>query len=503
MAFKFRRRLPDAFYNPTSYVGMTIFALSLCMILFLYVLDAFAGGGNAYMGLITWIFLPGVMLFGLAVAIVGLIRTAKRIKRGEAAKLLPILDFNDRKHRSAFSMFLFGGLFLMLLSGFGSYQAYEYTESTKFCGETCHSVMKPEYVAYQHSPHANVKCAECHIGSGADWYVKSKISGSYQVYSVLFNKFSRPIETPVHNLRPAKETCEQCHWPSHFYSQKLLDKTYYLSDEDNSEGQFSMLMKIGGTEQGASEGIHAHMYIDNEISYIATDRQRQVIPYVESKDKNGKVTIYRNMDLMPPTEAELKKGEKRIVDCIDCHNRPSHQYRPPETTINKALASGSISTKLPEIKMVAAEALEKEYKTEGEALQAIQADVDKYYRENYADRYESMKGDIQKAIASIQNIFRTNYFPEMKVSWKGYPDNLNHLHSRGCFRCHTGKHVSDDGKVIGNDCQTCHTILSQKPPGLERETDVKGLVFKHPIDIGDAWKEGLCMDCHGPPAKEE
>ncbi|MCW5941238.1 MAG: NapC/NirT family cytochrome c [Fimbriimonadaceae bacterium] len=496
-----KRRLPDVFYNTTSLIGMTIFGISFCMIVFLFILDSFSRTGSPYLGLITFIALPGVMLFGLFVALVGLYRAVRRKRRGEEAKRLPTIDFNESKQRFAFLMFLFGGLGLMLVSGFGSYQAYEYTESVKFCGETCHNVMKPEYVAYQHSPHAKVKCAECHIGAGTDWYVRSKISGSYQVYSTLFNKYSRPIETPVANLRPARETCEHCHWPDHFYSQKLKDRKYFLSDPENTEAQISMLMKIGGVQQGASEGIHAHMYIENEISYVSTDRQRQIIPYVESKDKNGKVTVYRSTELKA-TDEDLKKGERRIVDCIDCHNRPSHQYRPPEVTLNQALARNLIDRSIPEIKMTAKDALEKPYKTEAEAIATIRADILKYYQDNYKDQFATLQPKLVTAIAQVQEIYRTNYFPEMKVSWKGYPSNLDHVHSLGCFRCHDDKHVSPEGKVLTKNCQTCHTILSQVPPGGKRETNVEGLAFKHPVDIGDAWQTGLCMDCHGPQKDE-
>jgi hypothetical protein len=491
-----KRRLPAVFYNTTSMIGMTIALTALAMIAFLFILTAFSNNSNPYMGLITFIGLPAVMLFGFFIALVGIRRAVKRARRGQEAATLPVLDFNNSKHRYAFTTILIGGLCLMAISGFGTYQAYEYTESVQFCGKVCHNVMKPEYTAYLNSPHARVACVQCHIGSGAEWYVRSKVSGSYQVYSVLFNKFKKPIETPIHNLRPATETCEQCHWPKHYYAQKLKDRQYFLSDEKNTPFQTSMLMKIGGAEQGATEGIHAHMYLDNQVSYISIDRQRQLIPYVEMKDKNGKVTIYKSTDLKA-TDQDLRKGERRLVDCIDCHNRPAHQYRHPEVSVNQAMARGLIDPRIPEIKMKAVEELEKPYKTEDEALSTIKTELEKYYKESHPKEAAELAEPLRLAIAQIQTIYKTNYFPEMKVSWKEFPSNLDHMHSSGCFRCHDDKHVSSDGKVISKNCQTCHTMLSVQPPGVKRQTNIQGVPFQHPVDVGDEWKTTPCKDCHG------
>ncbi len=494
-------KLPENFYNPISIVGISLTVVAFGLIVFLFILDRFSSQSNPYMGLITFVALPAVILFGFALAFFGLWRTARKVKKGLPINRSLRVDLANPKHRTAFLMFVNGGLFFVAISAFGTYKAYEYTESVQFCGKVCHNVMKPEYTAYQNSPHARVPCTGCHIGNGATWWVRSKISGAYQVYSVLFNKYDRPIPTPVKNLRPAKETCEECHWPSHFYSEKLVDHTYYLSDEANTKFNISMLVKIGGSDHGAMQGIHAHMYLDKQISYISTDRQRQVIPYVEARGKDGKVEVYQSME-SPLTDDQRKTGEKRVVDCIDCHNRPSHQYKHPEFSVNMAMTNGAIDPTLPEIKMEAVEVLEKPYKTEGEALSSIQSGVQKFYKESHPDVFEKRSKDLAVAIAQIQAIYSQNYFPEMNVSWKAYPNNLDHMHSAGCFRCHDGKHVSKSGKVISRDCQTCHTILSEVDTEGKRETSLTGVEFKHPVDIGDAWKEQLCKDCHGKQEEE-
>jgi len=483
-------------------IGLAISLSAFAVIILLYLLDVFSKNDNPYTGLITFIFLPIILLFGILLFLLGAYRAARRERRGIPQGDLPVLDFNKARHRFAFSFILFGGVFLAAISAFGSYQAYEYTESVEFCGTACHSVMKPEYVAYKASPHARVTCVQCHIGPGTTWYVKSKLSGAYQVYSTLFNKYEKPIKTPIENLRPARETCEQCHWPSHFFSQKLMDRTYFMSDEENTAFKTSMLMKIGGREEGTSEGIHAHMYLDNEISYIATDRQRQDIPYVEMRSKDGKVTVYHSTE-KKLSEVEIKNGKKRLVDCIDCHNRPSHQYNPPMTSVNRAMARGMIDPSLPEIKSLAVEVLEKPYKTEPEALAAIRKDIIDYYKENYPKELVAKEKLLNAAIEHIKSIYSTNYFPEMKTDWKAFPNNLDHVHSKGCFRCHDDKHVSPEGKVISKNCQSCHTIVTQRTADGKGKFSMDGVPFEHPVDVGDAWKTDPCMDCHGKQDEEK
>lgn len=496
-----KRRLPPIFYNGMTLFGVTFAVVMLIVTVILIVIDVFSGFSHGYGGLITYIALPGMMFFGLFIALIGLMRARKRALRGELPDELPIIDLNVSKQRHMVVSFAVGGLVLMALSGFGSYKGYEYTESVQFCGTTCHNLMKPEYTAYQNSPHARVTCAGCHIGSGVDWYVKSKLSGSYQVYSTLFNKYERPIKTPIRNLRPAKETCEQCHWPKHFFAQKLRTHEYFLSDDTNTAYELGMLVKIGGGEGTSAQGIHAHMYLDSQVTYVAADRERQEIPYVEIKDKSGKVTIYRDKSIKF-SDAQLKTGERRIVDCIDCHNRPTHIFHPGEFAVNAAMSAGSIDPTIPEIKMKATEVLDAKYNSTEEAVAKIATDIRAYYKASHADFLATGSAKLEAAIAGIQDIYKKNYFPEMRTDWRSHFDNLDHIHSNGCFRCHDDKHVSDDGKVISKNCQTCHTIVSQGKKTDPKKTSFEGLEFQHPMDVGDAWKTQPCKDCHGPQPAE-
>lgn len=488
------------FRSRLTLTGAVMAAVAFCIFVFLSIIDLLARGSHPYMGIITFTVLPAILNLGLLLIVLGTIRAVRRARRGNPeSPVLPPIDLNSPRHLRVLLALTCGLFFFLVLSAFGSYQAYEATDSVEFCGQTCHQVMKPEYTTYQVSPHARVACVACHIGPGATPFVKSKLSGSYQVYSVLFHKYHRPIQTPVENLRPARETCQVCHWPQQFYAAKLRGKTYFASDKKNTRTQISLLMRIGGGDprHGATEGIHFHMYIDRQISYIATDRQRQVIPYIESRAKDGTVRIYRDKEL-PLTDAQLKTSEKRLVDCIECHNRPSHRFPHPAESVNQAMELGRIDASLPEIKRVSVEELQKPYKTQGEATGSILKAMDGFYRSTYPAVYATKKERIDAAIAQVQTIYRLSFFPEMRSDWRAHPDNASHMYGPGCFRCHDGKHVSDDGKVLTKDCKTCHTMISQTGADGVRKESLAGVPFRHPVDIGDAWKETLCSDCHAP-----
>lgn len=494
-----KKRLPPSFYNPVTIAGALIASTSFGLILFLMLIDALSSEHKPYMGIVAFVILPAFLLGGLGVILYGIIREHRRETKGlHRDHVLPKIDLNDPKHRQAALIFSVGTILLLLFSAFGSFKAYEFTDSDQFCGTVCHSVMTSEYTAYQNSPHAHVGCVKCHIGSGADWYVRSKITGAYQIYSVTFNKYPRPIPTPIKNLRPASETCEQCHWPKAFYSRMEKVKNYYLSDEQNSKMSLLLSINIGGgnEESGVTAGIHWHMNIANKVTYIAADEARQVIPWVKIKTLDGKETVYRSTSVKLPKEM-MKEENIRNMDCIDCHNRPSHIYNPPATSVNNLIAASYIDPQLPYAKSITVQALEAGYSKKEIALDSIRSIIKDFYSVNYPDIAVSKKSQIEQTIQEVQKIYQRNYFPEMNVSWHKFPNNIGHLYSPGCFRCHDGKHVSSDGKVIPKDCSICHTILSEQFGNEKPELSLTGVGYRHPVDIGNSWKDDLCSDCHG------
>jgi hypothetical protein len=486
---------PSLFRNYISLVGAAIAVAAIASGMLLFLMEITSTGENPYLGILTYIVFPTFLFFGLFLILLGRILERRRRRKlaPDEVAAYPKLDLNEPHARRAFLIFLVITFFFVSASAFGSYKAYEYSDSVAFCGKTCHNVMKPEHVAYLAGAHARVPCVDCHVGPGAGWYVRSKLSGAYQLYSVTFNKFPRPITTPVHNLRPAQDTCEQCHWPEKFFGAQLKVFNRYAYDEQNTLRQRRMLINVGGGSPttGLVRGIHWHMNVANEIEYISTDEQRQVIPWVRIKDMNGNVTEYFDRT-RPLTPEQIASGNKRRMDCVDCHNRPAHQYLPPDLAADLGFASGRLDPSLPYLKRKAVEVLSRTYQTTDQALLTIEKELSDFYRSNYSDIYSQKQKELKGSISEIQRIFSTYFFPEMKTDWQTHPNNIGHLYFSGCFRCHDGEHVSNTGKMISNNCNICHTVIYDSAAPKQSVTTGP---FEHPVDLGSL-ADRKCESCH-------
>lgn len=487
---------PSLLRNYVSFLGIALVLASLTSIALLILIELSSGSDNPYTVLVTYILLPGVLILGIVIILIGMFVERRRRRKDPDAHITtyPILDLNDPARRRSVIVFLCLTFVFLFLSAFGSYRAYEYTESVQFCGQQCHVVMKPEFVAYNASPHARVRCVECHVGHGAEWYVRSKLNGMHQLYAVTFNTYNRPIQTPLHNMRPADETCAKCHWPEKFFGEQLKVFNHFGYDEANSLNQTRMLIKTGGGSPNAGEsgGIHWHMNVANQVTYIATDEKRQDIPWVRLKDSTGKVTEYfaRGSSLTPD---QIAQAPKRTMDCIDCHNRPTHIYLSPNEAVDRSLSAGRLDVTLPFVKARAVEVLSAEYATNDEALAAIEKGLTDFYRSNYPDLFGAKHTAVQAAVAEVKQLYQTYFFPEMKTDWRAHINNIGHYNAQGCFRCHDGQHFSNDGRVIRNDCAICHTTLEQSFGG--RTFQPANRIFQHPVQLGDknTWQ---CAACH-------
>jgi nitrate/TMAO reductase-like tetraheme cytochrome c subunit len=463
-----------------SLAGLLVAVAGLFCFLLLFLVDSLSHFANPYIGVLTYLVSPFFVFLGAGVTLANVLWRRRHLK--ERGPIFQI-DLGRLRDRRILGLFAAGSVIFLLVSAVLSYHTYHYTESVQFCGQACHTVMQPELVTYSHGSHASVACVECHIGPGATWFVKSKLSGTYQVYAVAFNKYPRPVPTPIKNLRPAQETCEQCHWPKKFVGN--LDRTYnyFLGDETNTPFTVRLTMKVGGGDptHGPVGGIHWHMNVGNKVEYLATDEARQKIPWVRVTDAQGVRSEYR----MRSFTNDLSGYTIRTMDCIDCHNRPAHTYQTPDDAVNLAMSLGRIDLALPWIKTNAVYALTRPYTNEAQAMQGIATALAERYPDNPR---------IHPAIDVVQQIYKDNFFPEMKASWKIYPNNIGHKDWPGCFRCHDGLHKTADGKrtIKANDCNACHTILTQ---GRGAELDAlapNGQKFKHPGDEVD----GACTDCH-------
>jgi nitrate/TMAO reductase-like tetraheme cytochrome c subunit len=479
-------------------IGAALATISLANILFLFVVTFLSKRSSPYLGILAFMVFPAFLILGLLLMPLGAWlerRKQRRVAPGEISRY-PRIDLNVPMQRKAVAFFTVSSFVLVLLSAVGTYRGYEFTDSVQFCGQTCHTIMNPEYTTYLRSPHARVACVECHVGPGASWYVRSKLSGSYQVYAAIFHKYPHPIPTPISNLRPARETCEQCHWPRKFYGAQLKVFYHYAEDEKNTPRQIRMLINTGGAERTSEvpSGIHWHMIIANQISFIASDAQNQVIPWVQARDGQGRITVYESKDSRL-THEQIERSPKHLMDCIDCHSRPSHIFVPPDRSVDEALVSGRIDATLPYIKQEGVTVLTASYATSDDAMKGIETATDGFYKSKYAGEYYARQTSIRAAINELQRIYQSTFFPYMKVDWRTHPDNIGHFYSPGCFRCHDGQHVSAEGKVIPKDCNTCHTVIDQLQSGVPLIQHEVGMAFKHPVDIGDL-TQVTCSDCH-------
>ncbi|GFO55531.1 cytochrome c [Geomonas sp. Red276] len=483
-------------WNLISLAGMVLAVTAAGLDIGFLSYEAITGIEKPYLGLMTYFLFPGMLIAGLVLVPLGafLVREKRRRfdKDGHTIPPYPRVDFNEPHKRHVFIFFIVASIGFVLIVSVASLKGFEFTESTTFCGELCHQVMGPEHTAWSNSPHAKVKCVECHVGPGAAWYVKAKISGMRQLYAVLFHTYPATIATPIENLRPARDTCEECHWPEKFYFGRQKVFYHFAPNEQNTPREVDLLINIGGDPNTPNaKGIHWH--IGTEVNYIATDRRRLNIPYISVKEKDGKITEYLDTE-KALSKAEIEKAEKRQMDCLDCHNRPAHIYRAPGVEIDDSFVHKRIDSSLPYFKKVAVEVLTRPYKDKESAKATIAKEIPAYYSQNYPAVAQAKAAQIKQAVEVVTDIYDRNFFPNMHINWNTYPNYIGHFYTPGCFRCHDGKHKSADGRVISKNCDLCHKVLGQKQENIPAGTQVKS--FVHPVDIGDEIMKTNCSECH-------
>jgi hypothetical protein len=448
------------FQNWTSIFGAIVTSVAAVLFTAVFLSDVFGYHTNPYIGIVFFLVVPGIFLIGLLIIPIGLWRERRRRRAGHPPShpRWRRIDLNDRHTRRVAAAVVLLTIANVLIVSLAAFRGVEELDSVRFCGQVCHGVMQPEFVAYQDGPHSRINCVQCHIGPGAPWFVRSKVDGVRQVFAVLMNSHARPIPTPVHTLRPAREVCEQCHWPEKFHGDSVNLVREYAEDEQNTESVTTLQIHVGGGSQrlGIATGIHWHVSVANEIDYVATDDKRQEIGYVRLKDGSGHVKEYYAEGVQ---RDRIAAGERRRMDCMDCHNRPSHSFSPSaERAVDGAMALGEISPKLPFIKREGVAALKQVYPDQQIALDAIAERLRSFYRDNYRTIYDQRRAEVERSVRAAQALYHRNVFPTMKVGWGTYPSNIGHIAFPGCFRCHDGNHKAADGSVIPQECDLCHTI---------------------------------------------
>lgn len=443
--------------NTVTVLGVVLTTITALLFLAVLAADAFGLHANPYLGAVFFVVLPGVFLVGLGLIPLGVWRERRRRRRGLPPSLheWPRLDLSHPRTRAiAFAVVVLTPANLAIV-GMAGYKGVEYMDSTAFCGEVCHEVMEPEYVAHQSGPHSNVACAECHVGPGAAWFVRAKVSGVRRVVALLTNSHARPVPAPVEDLRPARDTCQQCHAPTVFHGDRQKVVTEYAADEANTPSATTLTLHLGGTDaSGTARGIHWHAAPGTVVEYIAADTQRQTIPYVRLVAADGQVREY-----FAEGVTARPAGEVRRMDCLDCHNRPTHIFeRSAERALNTLLADGAAPADLPFLKRESLAAITAAYPSGPEGQAAVGQRLGTFYREQYPALWTSRRADIDRAGAAVAALYRRNVFPAMRVTWGVHPDHRGHMEFPGCFRCHDDGHTTATGQVIKQDCDLCHDV---------------------------------------------
>ena len=451
--------------NPLTALGTVLAAsAAVTMIAFWAMLVVKGGEVHPYTGIAFFLILPGVFIAGLALIVVGIGWRFRKLRRkGGVPRTYPQVDLHDPGFRHLLAFAGVASFLNVLIIGTATYQAVGYMDTSHFCGQTCHTVMAPEFTSYQNSPHARVECVACHIGSGASWFVRAKLSGVRQVFAVSLNTYARPIATPIKHLRPARDTCEACHWPQRFLGDRFVVNWTYSDDEANTALATVLVLKLGGRTWQGTTGIHGrHLDEESRITYVATDDRRQVIPVVTYTGDDGQKVEYVSSEATKPED--LARGERRVMDCMDCHNRPTHTYKMPGPAVDEAFTAGQLDRALPFLKKQALTILDASYASHEDAAVQIPTRLREFYSSGYKDVFDKHRPAVESAATTLVRIYNDNVFPDMKVFWGTYPNNIGHQLFPGCFRCHDGSHQSADGRVIASDCDTCHRLLAMQDP---------------------------------------
>ncbi len=469
-----------------SMFGAIIVSILLPVLLISVAFDALGLVENPYFGFLLYVVMVPLLVLGIVFLILGgfFFRSKEDIGTYTAEYLKEQFTRPGRYIRIRRHLYFTVAitLFFVFVVGVASYSSYQYTSSSQFCGQFCHTVMKPQYTAFKNSPHSRVSCVECHLGKDADWAERSRFTGIKQLFAVATNSYPRPILPPIKALRPGRKTCEQCHLPEKFHGSRLYTKERFLADEKNTMVKTVILMKVGsGDIQGkVAHGIHWHVSEAQQVFYRAADRDREIITEVRQREKGKRDVVYVRIpdtnETVIPQDDGPGSGELRKMDCIDCHNRPTHIFLSAEEALDNKLSANIIPSYLPFIKRQALAAIEENYTSSENAHVEISRQLQSWYRENYPELIQNNPSLFERAILGVLQAYDENVFPAMHVTWGTYKNNLGHKNNLGCFRCHGRLQEVKTGKVISRDCNLCHVILAENEKQPEIIKSLQGVI---------------------------
>ncbi len=450
--------------NLLSLIGGAMTTASAFVLIGFWIVAVFGHGGsrNPYLGIVLDLVLPGLFVLGLVLIPAGIwLRRSQLAAAGALPSAYPQIDLQSPVFRRGIETVAIATFINFVIVGTATYRGVAYMDSPHFCGESCH-VMAPQWAAYQESPHSHVDCVQCHVGSGMKPYVQAKVNGTKQLIEVSFHTWPTPIRATLNGLRPARETCEECHSPTRFTGEKLLVKTTFGDDEKNSLTRTVLVLHLGGVDSVSHlSGIHGHHL--NNFEFVATDAEAQTIIAVSRPNPDGTTTEYVSSDWKGPIQ-----GVRRTMDCMDCHNQATHIFQTAEDAMDEAMVVGTPSPDLPFVHKEGLQLIQATYSSQAEAGAKIASGLDDFYRTQYPVVWNTQRDKVDAAAQRLVALYDRNVFPNMKITWGTYPNNIGHIAYPGCFRCHDGNHTSKDGKTLSNDCSLCHNLLAvdETHPGV-------------------------------------
>ena len=447
----------DALSHPLAIAGVMVATASAAVFVALLI-AMFAGLlRNPYAGLVVLVVIPAVFMVGVVLVATGIWLRRRALKRDPSAvDDWPVVDFRHvavRRTTLLITALAAVNVVIILVAGYGT---LHWMESPGFCGQTCHTPMQPQYMAWRNASHARIDCVSCHVGDGTDAFVRSKLAGVRQLVSVAVNSYARPI-APGAEMPPGAQarTCDSCHRPERASGDRIRVVREYADDEANTETITVLRMHVGKTVD-STRAIHWHASPATKVEYISTDAERQTIPYVRATDSTGHVKEY----VAPDTPDQLlRDAPRQTMDCIDCHNTVGHPIAPTaEQAVDRAIADALVSRDLPYARREIVHLVKASYPSQAAALSAIDQGLRSFYQSNGGTEDQHA---VTQTVMAAQDLYRRNVFPPMKVTWGSYPDNKGHVASIGCFRCHDDSHKAADGSTISADCEFCHTQIER------------------------------------------
>ena len=444
--------------HPLAVIGGVVTTASAVVFITLTIAMLAGMLSNPYAGLVVFIAIPAVFVMGLLLIPAGMwLERRKQLRDPTATSEWPIVDFRRAEVRRTallITALTAINIVIVLLAGYGGLHAME---SPGFCGQACHTPMRPQFQAWHGAAHAGVACVQCHIGEGAAAFVHAKLSGVRQLVMVATNTYPRPIP-PGAKMPPGAqaETCKGCHQPGRAIGDRIRIIREYADDEANTETTTVLQMHMSVSKSSA-RAIHWHADPSVRVEYLATDAERQTIPYVRVTDAKGQVKEYVTKDAKA---APAGAANRRTMDCVDCHNTVGHPISPtPEQAVDRAIAAAMVSHELPFARRESLRLVKATYPSEEDGVRAIDEGLRNFYRTRGGAIDQQALG---RAVGAVQELYRRNVFPAMKVTWGSYPDNKGHVTSNGCFRCHDDSHEAKDGSKISGDCEYCHKQLESQ-----------------------------------------